>query len=182
MYKWTFFISIALLFTGCADLKQSEQLDRIREMEEKLLTLEKKLDAFDVALWEQWNEDAENTTMQLKQLEADTIPLETALDIDRYKNLKSMLPGVRKGQENCSNQVQAIQKRLEKLKNDIEEGNGRRDKYDEFLTMEEKEVALLEQKFALYQSTYKELKTEMPKAQERVNTIISERNLSEEVQ
>ncbi|MCR9172150.1 MAG: hypothetical protein NXI10_06645 [bacterium] len=182
MQKWTFIISIALLFAACADLKKSEQEDRIAAMETKLDALEKELNDFDEALWKTWTTDAELATKQLKQLEADTIPLEMALQIDNYRKLKEKLPGLQKGQQNCLNQVKAIRKRLKKLKTDIENGNGRRDKYDEFLSTEEQELEILEEKFALYKSTYDELQSDFPAAQEQVNAIIAERNLAEEVQ
>ena len=182
VHKWTFIISIALLFTACADLKKSEQEERIDAMQEKLSSLEAELNQFDRLLWKTWDDDATSTMEKLKKLESDTIPLQLALDIDTYRQLKAKLPGLKKGQENCLNQVEQIRSRLKKLQVDIEKGSGRRDRYDEFLSTEENELKILEEKLAFYKSTYDEVKTDFPMAQEKVDAIVAERMLAEEVQ
>lgn len=151
-------------------------------MEETLESLEKELSDFDKAEWEMWNNDAQLTIEKLKQLESDTIPLEMAFDMDAYRGLNAKLPGLLKGQENCLNQIKKMRARLKKLRSDIDKGDGRRHKYNEFLSSEENELEILEKKFTLYQSTYDEIKTDFPVTQEKVDAIVAERMLTEEVQ
>jgi len=151
-------------------------------MEEKLESLQTELNEFDIAMWKMWQDGGESTMEKLKQLESDTISLEMALEVESYSTLNAKLPGLLKGQENCVNQVGAIRWRLNKLKKDIDKGSGRRDRYNEFLSSEEYELEILEEKFALYKSTHEEIKTDFSLTQEKVNAIISERMLTEEVQ
>ena len=182
MQKWTLLISIAFVFAGCADLKKSEQLERIDMMSTELDTWKLELLDFDKEQWKQWMENTETSVTKLKQLEADTVSLETAMEIDTYRKLQKKLPGLAAQQNGCLKDINAIQKRLKKLRSDIEKGNGRRDKYDSYLNNEEQEMEILEAKCAFYQNTYETVKKELPLAQENINELISERIVVEEVQ
>lgn len=159
---------------GCADLDKSDQLERIDVMRERLDLLEKELMEFDIDAWNQWKDDAKSSMTALKQLESDTISLETAYEIDAYSRLKDNLPGLLIGQQDLLRQVKEGQSRLNKLRKDIEKGNGRRDKYDAFLKSEEEGMKIMEKRFAFYTEVYESIQTEFPEAQESVNQIIAE--------
>jgi len=180
--KWILLISIAFVFAGCADLKKSEQLERIDSMETQLESWKSELNEFDSEQLETWKSQTAENVLVLKQLESDTIPLDAALKIDTYRNLQMKLMMVQTQKAVCESDISKVEKRLKKLRNDINKGNGRRDKYDEYLDREESEMEVLQTKFTFYRSTYKTVKNELPVAQEKINELISERIETEEVQ
>ncbi len=180
--KWAFIISIALIFAGCADLKKSEQEERIDVMEKQLSEWETELNSFDSEQWEEWTNSSIETVSKLKGLESDTVSLEHALAMDEYHQMASKLPGLGKDLNSCLQEIESIKERLKKLRSDIQKGSGQRHKYNKYLKSEEEELKMLKLRFDLFMSAYEEIKTDFPVTQEEVNAIIAERNLAEEVQ
>lgn len=182
MQKPFVFILIALLFTACADLNKSEQLERIERMESEIIEWNEGLESFDDQTWKDRLLEAESTIAQLKQLESDTISLQDALSIDNYRNLQLDMIAVNTLHVQCAEGMKVIELQLTKLKTDIDSGNGQRHKYDDFITEEEAQMKILREYYALYRSTSVKIENELPDNQEQVNRIIAERLTEEEVQ
>ncbi len=182
MQKGFFFILIALFFTACADLKKSEQLERIEKMESEIVEWKSQLDAFDAKKWKDRLQEVASNIERLKQLEADTISLEDAVVIDAYRNLQSEMIQVNTLHDQCEEGLNLIEEQLKKLKSDINAGNGRRDKYDRFLAEEEAQLEILREFYALYESTLEKIEKEFPDYQNGINSIIAERLPEEGVQ
>lgn len=151
-------------------------------MEKQLSEWETALDAFDSEEWEDWTNNATETVGQLKGLESDTISLEYALAMDEYRQLASGMPNVANELITCLEGIKSIRERLKKLRSDIQNGSGQRHKYNKYLKSEEEEMKLLKMRFDQFESAYAKIKTDLPVTQEKVNAIIAERNLTEEVQ
>ena len=175
MQKLSFFILIALLFTACADLKKSEQLERIDVMKSQLSEWRTSLGEFDKTEWEAHVSKAETTVNVLKKLESVTIPLDDAIYMDEYRSIQLKMLKMAELREQCLEEVKAIEKRLSKLSADINSGNGHRHKYDDFLTQEEEQLKLLESEYTTYESSAEEIEIQFPEAQNNVNRIIAER-------
>lgn len=144
--------------------------------------MESTLNSLDTVAWQTQMEEVNAMMDQLKQLESDTISLDEALHIDAFKENRGKMGGILAVHQRCSKEIGASEKRLKKLRSDIETGNGRRHKYNEYLDYEEQQMKLLLADFALYEKTLKTYNESMPEALEKVETIIVERIQQEEVQ
>jgi chromosome segregation ATPase len=172
--RLSLFILIPLLFVSCADLKKSEQLERIDAMETQLSEWKTILNEFDAAVWNDRYVASESTVNQLKQLESDTISLEAAVSLDMYRSIQTKIYQITSQQRHYLTFVDRSEKRLKKLRADIESGSGQRHKYDIFLATEEEQMATLRSGFTSFESTFKEVESQFPDVQELVNRIIAE--------
>lgn len=150
-------------------------MERIDTMEAQLSEWKSTLNAFDEVKWDDRILESEVTINLLKQLESDTIPLDDAVNMDTYQLLQANIILVISQQIDHLEEVDLAEKRLKKLHADIESGSGRRDKYDDFLAIEEKQLMLLESKVTSFESMLKDLESQYPDVQKSVNRIIAER-------
>jgi chromosome segregation ATPase len=119
---------------------------------------------------------------RIKGLEDDTIQLEMAYKLDRFKRMHDNFAPVLAQYESLLASVLAEKAVLKKLKGDINQAEGKRHKYDEYLSFEEKKVTELESSITLYVErkelivkTYDELHNE-------INEMLVERFTADEVQ
>ncbi|GAB5417693.1 MAG: hypothetical protein Crog4KO_26790 [Crocinitomicaceae bacterium] len=151
-------------------------------MESEIAEWNSELKAFDAQKWKGRLQEVSANIEQLKQLEADTISLEDALVIDAYRNVQMEMIQVQSLHDQCEQGLKLIEHQIKKLKTDINAGNGRRDKYDQFIAEEEAQLEILREIYTLYKSTVEKIEKEFPEYQNSVNSIIAERLLEEGVQ
>lgn len=174
MFKWLFFISTALIFTACADLNKSEQLERIDTMEDEVSEWSDAMNNFDSEAWILSVSDVEATVEAIKQIESDTISVQEALAMETFTNLQLEMLSLHPLLTRCGEGAKEVMKRLKKLKIDIDLGNGQRHKYDTYLTEEEAQVAILREDFKRYMQIKEKVENALPEAQKDVNAILNE--------
>ena len=134
-------ITIISLLFSCSDLNKSDQLASISDLNNQLDSIEQvwednKIDT--LAQWELSVYDVENRIK--KYYVSDTIDMEFGRKMDAFKVLRRQFKPLGKAINALRTGIAEERESLEKLKTDIEEGNGERGKYDEFIAFEKEKV------------------------------------------
>ncbi len=177
---------ISLLFVGillisCSDLKKPEQLKKASEMLSDLTTFEKKLKdaAIDSTLENHVMEDS--LIFKLKQFEQDTITVDMAKKMNRFKRLHETLPIARELQQQIFESIVAMKEDLEALKKDISEGNGRRDRYDDYLNKEQEKIDIVRKEWEQCLVLLKDINNHWDASVMEMQQLIDERISAKEV-
>lgn len=132
---------LGLLLVSCVDLKKTDQLAKIDAMSKTVDSIEvvfneHKLDTLAVI-----SNNAFGVENRIKQnYVSDTINMEFGRKMDRFKIMRKNFPSLGKGMSSIKRGLEQERGDLKKLRDDIENGNGEREKYDEFVTFEQKKV------------------------------------------
>ena len=137
---------LSLLF-ACADLEQSEQLNRINQ-------LDKKVDSLLIVLHQVNDPQLANEIKRNSSLLSDftllaisdTIMEADARLIDKYANHIKQLSSLKVQLENIYVFLDEQNEAIQKLKKDISNGYGRRDTYNNNISFEQKKSKLIEGK------------------------------------
>lgn len=138
----TVLISFSALFmTSCIDLETSEQLDRIASMNQTIDSVEtvlneQKLDSIGII-----SNNAYGVENRIKNnYYSDTINLELGRKMDAFKVMRRSLSPINKSLSIIAKSIDEERTKLKELKVDIENGDGKREKYSEFISYEEAKV------------------------------------------
>jgi hypothetical protein len=134
----------ALFLASCMDLETSTRLERIAAMERTIDSVEvvfkeHKLDSMAVLSIKAY--DVENRIK--KNYNADTIDMELGRKMDAFKVMRRSFNPMGKAMSAIPVSIEEEREKLAQLKTDIENGDGKREKYDEYLNFEEAKVAQL---------------------------------------
>lgn len=129
---------------ACSDVKKSDQLDSIEKMQNSLDSIQTVLLENEIDTIAAMGVAANSVELRIKNnYNADTIDLELGKKMDAYKVMRRTLGPLGKSFSVIKNGVIAENETLNNLKSDIENGNGERDKYDEFVLFEHGKVEQL---------------------------------------
>ncbi|NRA10910.1 MAG: hypothetical protein HRT57_03020 [Crocinitomicaceae bacterium] len=143
-------ISLLLAFSSCSDLNKSAQIERLEKMEETIDTSTGLLNDNKIENASEMLSVSEEYVDKIKGLEDDTIQLEFAYKLDRFKKMYDDLTPALTHFEELLETVHLEKEALNKLKGDINHAYGKRHKYDDYLSFEEKKVAELESEITMY--------------------------------
>lgn len=139
------FIGICLLFlTSCMDLETSNQLEAIASLNQTIDSVETvfnehKLDSIATISLSAY--DVENRIK--KYYHSDTINLKLGRKMDAFKVMRRTLGPLGKSNQIIPKSIESERLKLKELKIDIENGDGKREKYAEYITFEEVKVSQL---------------------------------------
>lgn len=137
-------LTIITITSACSDLKKGEYLNQIEEMNSSL-------DSISIVLKENEIDTLSGVIGATMQVElriknyyyADTIDMELGKKMDAFKRMKKRLPSLGNLYSSIRTGVEEQQKDLALLKGDIENGNGERKKYGEYVQFEQEKVGQL---------------------------------------
>jgi len=118
----------------------------------------------------------------IKGFEDDTIKLEVAYKFNQFKKMYDDLPSTIENYDELIKALNAEKSILIKLKEDINHGDGKRNKYDEYLSFEEKKVKDLESTITLYVEHKNEIMTTYNELNNEIDQLLVERFRPDEVQ
>ena len=171
-----------MFLSACSDLKKSKQLNSLNKMmtstEESAAELEEnKIEEASVMM-----EMSSDLVEGIRGLENKRIKLDIALTFDRFKLMFDELHLVLTNYDGLLESIQLEKKVLTKLKKDINAGNGKRHKYDDYLAFEQKKVAKLQKAIAIYIERKTEVTNTYNELHNRINELLVEPFISPEVQ
>ena len=156
--KFLVFIFSLLLIFSCSDLSRGTQLKTVVSLRQTVDSVETVLIENTFEEVDRYFKDAKIVESRIKEnYNSDTISLELANKIDRYKEMMKNTLLLKKNYGNIISDVEKLQLNLEHLQEDIDLGNGDRSKYDEYLIKEQKNVQLVRGLLVEYVSTRKEI-------------------------
>ncbi|MFT7344554.1 MAG: hypothetical protein ACI9XP_001139 [Lentimonas sp.] len=159
----------SLLAFSCTDLKKGSQLDAINVLSVQLDSLDGELASHKMDSGFYFAQLASAVELRIKTFYfADTIDMKLGMKMDAYKLMRKKLEPLAGDYNNLKLGVLETKSSVANLKDDIENGNGKREKYDEFVVFEANKV---EQLNVLYKdyfmsrdktlATYNELHSEL---------------------
>lgn len=134
------FFSVLLLFSSCSDFSKPKQLERAEKVRSKLTLIHKELNGFEKVSTDLL-EVNNRLISELSGFEDDTISVETATKLNSFIRLHETIPVALDQKKLLVIEIKKMQSDIIKLKQDISEGNGRRDQYGTFLSKEERKLA-----------------------------------------
>jgi hypothetical protein len=134
----------ALFFTSCMDLETSARLERIAAMERTIDSVEVVFAEHKVDSMAVMSINAYSVENRIKRnYTADTIDMEFGRKMDAFKVMRRNFKPMGKATSAIPTSIEEVREKLSQLKADIENGDGKREKYDEYLTFEETKVGQL---------------------------------------
>lgn len=180
--KLLLFISLIITLGSCSDLKKSGQVERLDAMMEKIDSSTGLLDENDFENSSELLNTSGDLVNRIKGLEDDTIQLEIAYKFNRFKKMFDDLTPAIERYDKLKESLKTEKAILKQLKKDINHGDGKRHKYDEYLSFEEKKVTELESAITLYIERKNDITTTYNELHNEINELLVERFTSPEVQ
>lgn len=147
-----FILSFVML--SCSDLKKGRQLEHVIELSNSLDSVNLEWNKSDTILINDLFFDCSKTIDTIEFLyNNQKISLELAKKIDLYKHAKSDAQELKTIQNFYPTILKEKKQSLSLLKKDINKGSGRREKYDEYISFEQKELTTIKQQLEDYKST-----------------------------
>jgi chromosome segregation ATPase len=171
LYKYLIII-LPLLIWSCKDQEKSTYLQEIEVMTTKL-------DSLNVVSNNQKNDSisyivqtVEKTIDRVKKnYIADTINLEIAALMNRYKDAKKSLSSNTGNLAKAKDAIPEVQEKLKDLKHDIENGVGDRDKYQEYFDFEKSKIKEIESILNYYTKTNKKYMKQFQESDPKVQNF-----------
>ena len=161
--------TMALFLSSCMDLKTSEQLESIEAMNQTI-------DSLETVFEKNRLDSVSNISLKAYGVEnriknnyvSDTINIEFGKKMDAFKVMRRNLKPLGKALTMIPQSIEEERVKLKELQDDIENGNGKRQEYDEYIAFEEEKVNQLKTLVSEYMqvkdqslTTYNELYDEL---------------------
>lgn len=171
MKKLLYLAFLGLFLTSCHDAQKEAYLADIAQLNKSVDSLEAVFESSKVDSINQIVNNIEYTLIQVKNnFIADTVDAEFAQVMDRYKSVKKGLPKNSRNATKIQSSITEERDALEKLKHDIENAAGERDKYQEFINFERAKVIQIKE----LTTSWKEVQDNHMEAYFRLNPIVQE--------
>lgn len=132
---------VVLFLSSCMDLKTSEQLEAIESMNQTIDSLEAVFNENKVDTVANISLSAYGVENRIKNnYQSDTINMELGKKMDAFKVMRRNLKPLGKALSIIPTSIEEERKKLDELQTDIENGNGEREKYDEYISFEKDKV------------------------------------------
>lgn len=165
-------IVFPVLIWGCKDQEKSSYLEEIEIMSAKIDSLEN--------VSKNQNADSIPTIVNTigitidrvkKNYIADTIDLELAALMNRYKDAKKSLSSNTGNLSKARGAIPEVKEKIEHLKHDIENGVGEREKYEEYINFEKDKIQEIESILDYYIKTNKKYLEQYRNAHPKVKSF-----------
>lgn len=147
-------ILIALGILSCSDLDRPNQLEEIDTLDVRLDSMYQELAAIDTAVVLEMIASKILVGNKLDALNADTIAYNLGLQLDQYKLMGNYSDFLAEHIAQLSSSIGEEISALDVLRGDIENGSGRRDKYDQYISFEKEKIDTLNSRFEQYMDMF----------------------------
>lgn len=142
--KYAFILLVLIGLCSCTDLNKSDQILSIDEMIVSVDSLQTILVNNDYTSISDYADQANEIDMRIKtNYESDTVDLIFAKKLDAFNIMRKSFDLYKMAYNQLNIDLEAEKVILEKLKSDIEKGNGSRDKYPDYIAFEKEKVLKL---------------------------------------
>ncbi len=142
--KILFVALLAFSLFSCSDIAKSKQIERIVAMEQSLDSIQTVLDKERIDTVLDWSLSAYNVEKRIKEnYVSDTVDMALGQKMDAYKIMRRSIEPMGKAMNATKKGIIEEREKLASLKKDIENGDGDREKYDEYVLFEEQKVGQL---------------------------------------
>ena len=147
-----------ITFFSCSDLNKGEQLKAIENIQKSIDSVETVLIETSFDEVDRYFKDAKIVQSRIKEnYNSDTISMDLAIKLDKYKNLVLKTPILQKSYFKIVKDTENFKTSVSKLYLDIENGNGNRAEYDKYISDELQNIKLLRELLVKYNTERKYL-------------------------
>ncbi len=165
MKKLLLVFAVLGLLTACSDIEKEQQLKRVQQELKKLDQLSKKLEDPRLQEISTFKVNTIQTELKIKQnLYLDTINLELAQQLDAFKVMRRSIKPLMKQFQKINVGIREEKTALKLLSQDIDQGRGERQRYNEFIQFEHNKV----QQLAALTTDFERAKTQFFKDYKRL--------------
>lgn len=174
--KRNFLVILSLLFlVACSDLKKGEQLKKVQELQTSLDSIKNSWNEADIKTIDSISAICHTTIDSISLLYDDRyVPMSLAIKLDQFKQCNQGMDELKRVHAFFPTLLVDKMQALEKLKKDIQEGKGRREKYDEYLDFEKNELITIDKQYKRYLFTKKKSFDNYSKSNEAVCQFLGE--------
>lgn len=170
------FFSLVILFLGllsCSDMKKGKQLEEITALQTDLDSLESVWNVMDLQRIDSMGAECSSKIDSIGLLyENQTIDESLAFKIDLFKRCTNDLKELKKIHEFYPVVLEEKRKSLKLLKTDVAKGSGRREKYEEYIDFEQKELSTIRKQYEDYQVTKQRCEAYYSESKETVDQLL----------
>ena len=151
MKIFSLIIIFIIVLTSCSDFSKGEQLAKIDQLNKTVdsiqtVLIENKIDEID-----ELSIEAESVVSRIKEnLNSDTLDLKLAKNIDKYMNMFRSIGNLKTVYSQIKKNSKIEKIKLIKLERDVDNGNGDRKKYNQYISFESKNVTYLNKNLKKY--------------------------------
>ena len=136
-----FLLIAALLFMACSDLAKKDQLVKITDLQKKISALEGQVTKNKIDSISEIKLATSEVELRIKKnLYLDTINLELGKKMDDYKRMRRSFMPLAKSYSQLIKGIREERLALKNLKLDVQNGEGERGKYDEYIAFEANKI------------------------------------------
>ena len=138
------FLCVTLLLFSCSDLKKSDQLNAIGQLQTELDSLEIVVKSHEIDTISALMVATNTVELRIKNYyDSDTINIELGKKMNAYKLMRRSLSPLGRSYSTLKNGIKEQREQLSNLKSDIENGNGKRNEYDSYVKHEQSKTMQL---------------------------------------
>jgi hypothetical protein len=142
--KYIFFFACLLSLSACTDIQKPKQLSTIETLNSTLDSIQKVVSANPLDSANEYSQLSQGVELRIKNnYFADTIDMELGRKMDAYKVMRRKWASLGYDFRNIVAGVAETKESLRQLKHDIDNGDGDRGKYDEYISFEKTKVEQL---------------------------------------
>lgn len=142
---------LIFLFFSCSDFTKGKQIKELTRMKQTIDSIETVLIEHKYEELDRYYKDALIVKSRIKEnYYSDTISVEFAQKLDKYKLLMNQTPEIKKAYVKLLKSTDSEREILEKLILDINESNGDRSAYEDYILKEHSKINLLRNNLITY--------------------------------
>ena len=149
--KFFYLLMLMFLIFSCSDFTKGKQIKELTRMKQTIDSIETVLIEHKYEELDRYYKDALIVKSRIKEnYYSDTISIEFAQKLDRYKLLMNQTPEIKKAYVKLLKSTDSERELLEKLISDINESNGDRSAYEDYILKEHSKINLLRNNLITY--------------------------------
>ncbi|MFM8596771.1 MAG: hypothetical protein ACKOBN_06740 [Flavobacteriales bacterium] len=175
MKKLLFVLTFFSLLAACSDLEKEQQIKRVQQAQKQLDQLTLQLQDPRIQDISTYKVNTIQAELKIKQnLYLDTIDLALAKQLDAFKIMRRSIKPLMKQYQKVSAGIREERGVLKLLKQDIKQGRGERQRYNEFIQFEQNKVAQLAALTTDFQRAKKQFFNDYNRLYPPVNTLANQ--------
>jgi chromosome segregation ATPase len=174
-FKYIFILAIVLV--SCSDLKKPEQLEKVDDLLESVSSSTTALEENEIQNLEEILVLSSDMTSVFKQYESDTIDVDIALKFDRFQSMNEKIVPVMQWYDTLDSLLEQQESKLKELRNDIDQGSGKRNKYDTYIQFEKEKVTKLESRVEECITAMKEIEATYEELHNEINELLTDKRV-----
>lgn len=171
--RFTFiFLTAIVIFQSCTDLKKGGQLSTLDAFAKTIDSIEVVLNENRIDTLKNMHDAAQIMDERIAEFHSsDTLSLAFAMKLDEYKLMVETIPEIEMYQIELEKGINELRASISKLRTDISNASGEKNRYEEFLSFEKKKLVLLRDVLNSFVEMRDKIVSDYPSVEEEVRSF-----------